>query len=463
MVADLLSYSLIPLFSALALPFLARRNKKIGIILANVSLLSGFINITYLLLNSMIRPETSKISDPLAVFLIFTIYSVGLAISFFSTYYDIENETNPVSYYSLILISISAMSSLVSVRDLFSLYIFVEALAVCSFALITSDMKKNSIEASLKYFLLTFPASVLIIIGISLILTSQKSLDFGLISVSTNSMTLIGLSIVIIGFLIKSGMVPFHFWTPDVYQGSYPPISAYLAGIITKIGGMYAILKISTIMKYYPTENISSLLMFTSILTIIVTSIATFVQKDMKRMLAYSSISQMGYILAGISTFSPTGIIAGLFHLFNHATFKTVLFLNSACIEKETKTTDMTQLKGLEHRMPITSWTSIIASMSTAGMPPLSGFWSKLLIIISLWQSGYVKSSIIVLLSSILTLGYFVIMQRNVFFGKLPERFSEIKEAKTQLLIPVVIMTLIIILAGIYVNYIYSYLEKIII
>lgn len=462
MVADLLSYSLIPLFSALALPFFARKNIKIGIILANVSLLSGFINITYSLINAMLKPEISHLNEPLTVFLIFTIYIVALAISFFSTYYEIENETNPITYYSLILLSVSAMCSVVMVRDLFSLYIFVEAVAVCSFALITSDKNKNSIEASIKYFFLTFPASVLIIIGISLVLTSQKSLDFEIISVSTNLMTMIGLSLVMIGFLLKSGMAPFHLWTPDVYQGSYSPISAYLAGIVTKIGGMYAIIKLATIMKYYPLEKISNLLIFTSILTIIVGSIATFVQKDIKRMLAYSSISQMGYILAGVSTFSPTGIIAGVFHLFNHATFKTVLFLNSACIEKETKTTDMTQLKGLENRMPITAWTSVIASMSTAGIPPLSGFWSKLLIIISLWQTGYIKTAITALILSILTLGYFVIMQRNVFFGKLPEKFAEIKESKPQLLIPIVVMTLIILLAGIYVSYIYSYLERII-
>ncbi|MCX8074174.1 MAG: proton-conducting transporter membrane subunit [Clostridia bacterium] len=461
MVIDLLSYSLIPMFSSLALPFFAKKNIRIAIILANVALLSGFINISYLIINSITKPDIIPIIDPLTVFLIFTIYTVALAISFFSTYYGIEKEANPISYYSLILLSVSAMTSLVMVRDLFSLYLFVEILAVCSFALITSDIKSNSIEAAIKYFFLTFPASILIILGISLVLASQKALDFEIISVSTNIMTMIGLSFVIIGFLIKSGVVPFHFWTLDVYQGASSPISAYLAGIITKIGGIYAIIKISIIMKYYPVETISSILLFTSILTILIGAFGAIAQKDMKRMLAYSSISQMGYILAGVSTFSSTGIIAAVFHLFNHATFKTVLFLNSACIEKQTGTTNMTELKGLEKKMPITSWTSIIASMSTAGIPPLSGFWSKILVIIALWQVGYIKSAIIAIIASIITLGYFVLMQRKVFFGKLAEKLTEIKEVESPLLLPVIIMSLMIILAGIYVTYIYSYLEKI--
>lgn len=462
MVIELISYIFIPLFSALALPFFARKNTKITQILANVALLSGFINISYLFLTTILKEDITPTIDPLSVFLIFTIYLVALSISFFSTYYNIENDTNPVSYYSLILISVAAMSAAVMVKDIFSLYLFIEVIAVSSFALITSDNKSTSIEAAIKYFFLTFPASVLIILGISLTLASQKTLDLEIISISNNFMTMVGLSLVIVGFLIKSGVVPFHFWTPDVYQGSYSPVSAYLAGIITKIAGMYAIIRLGLIMKYYPVERLSSLLIVTSLLTIIIGAVGAIVQKDMKRMLAYSSISQMGYILAGISTFSSTGIIAAVFHLFNHATFKTVLFLNSACIEKQTGTTDISELKGLEKKMPITSWTSVIASMSTAGIPPLSGFWSKVLVIIALWQSNYQTAAVVALIASIITLGYFVILQRKVFFGKLSEKLSDVKEAELPLLVPVMVISGIIILAGIYVGKIYSYLEKII-
>jgi multicomponent Na+:H+ antiporter subunit D len=465
MVIDFLSYSLIPLFSALAIPFIARKNTRLVEILTNITLIAGFINVSYILLSYLIKNDPNIIMiDIFSLLMIFIIYLVGLAITFFSSNYGIENETNPISYYSLILIGVSAMSSIVITQDIFSLYVFVEALSIVSFALITSNNSEKSIEASIKYFFLTFPASVLIIFGISILLLNNPNLDFLTIKdTSSKMLSIIGLSIIIVGFLIKSGIVPFHFWTPDVYQGSYSPISAFLAGIITKTGGIYAIVKIASLitnssLNYY----LSKILLVSGLLSVIIGAFLAMVQKDFKRILAYSSISQMGYIILAAATFTPLGIIAALFHIINHATFKTVLFLNSACVEKQTQTTNIDELKGLEHKMPVTSWTSIIAMMATAGIPPLSGFWSKLLVIVALWKSGNTFYAVTALIASILTLAYFVNLQKKVFFGKLPEKFDTLKEAKTQLLIPVVVISAIIIFSGLFFNRIYSYLLKII-
>jgi multicomponent Na+:H+ antiporter subunit D len=465
MVIDFLSYSLIPLFSALAIPFIARKNTRLVEILTNITLIAGFINVSYILLSYLIKNDPNIITiDIFSLLMIFIIYLVGLAITFFSSNYGIENETNPISYYSLILIGVSAMSSIVITEDIFSLYVFVEALSIVSFALITSNNSEKSIEASIKYFFLTFPASVLIIFGISILLLNNPNLDFLTIKdTSSKMLSIVGLSIIIVGFLIKSGIVPFHFWTPDVYQGSYSPISAFLAGIITKTGGIYAIVKIASLitnssLNYY----LSKILLVSGLLSVIIGAFLAMVQKDFKRILAYSSISQMGYIILAAATFTPLGIIAALFHIINHATFKTVLFLNSACVEKQTQTTNIDELKGLEHKMPVTSWTSIIAMMATAGIPPLSGFWSKLLVIVALWKSGNTFYAVTALIASILTLAYFVNLQKKVFFGKLPEKFDTLKEAKAQLLIPVVVISAIIIFSGLFFNRIYSYLLKII-
>ena len=465
MVIDFLSYSLIPLFSALAIPFIARKNTRLVEIITNITLIAGFINVSYILLSYLIKDYPNIITiDIFSLLMIFIIYLVGLAITFFSSNYGIENETNPISYYSLILIGVSAMSSIVITQDIFSIYVFVEALSIVSFALITSNNSEKSIEASIKYFFLTFPASVLIIFGISILLLNNPNLDFLTIKdTSSKMLSIIGLSIIIVGFLIKSGIVPFHFWTPDVYQGSYSPISAFLAGIITKTGGIYAIVKIASLitnssLNYY----LSKILLVSGLLSVIIGAFLAMIQKDFKRILAYSSISQMGYIILAAATFTPLGIIAALFHIINHATFKTVLFLNSACVEKQTQTTSIDELKGLEHKMPVTSWTSIIAIMATAGIPPLSGFWSKLLVIVALWKSGNTFYAVTALIASILTLAYFVNLQKKVFFGKLPEKFDNLKEAKTQLLIPVVVISAIIIFSGLFFNRIYSYLLKII-
>jgi len=162
----------------------------------------------------------------------------------------------------------------------------------------------------------------------------------------------------------------------------------------------------------------------------------------------------------GAGTFTTLGIIAAIFHLFNHATFKTTLFLNSASLEKNAGTTDMKKLGGMEHNMPVTSWTSIIALFSTAGLPPLSGFWSKIMIIIALWMTGSEFYAAAALIFSIVTLAYFMIMQKKIFFGKANPEFAHVKEVDFTLLSPVLLMSAIIIAAGVFFPYVYDYLAN---
>jgi len=467
MISEFLSYSIVPLLSALAIPFLGRKNEKITEILANVTILAGLINIGYILFNpSNHRNQYSTFTqDGFTLLMIFTIYLVAMCVVFFSTRMN-DRKIDKNSYYPLIMLSVSAMCSMVMARDFFTLYIFMEALAVTSFALITTDDGRGGIEGALKYFLLTFPASALIIIGLALLMIVSGGFSFEHIQAqiigAPDFLTFLALSLILLGFLIKSGMVPFHFWTPDAYQGSYSPVSAYLAGIVTKISGVYAIIRLSMFFKLFDDKayKASEMLLLIGFASIAWGAIAAMRQKDFKRMLAFSSISQLGYILMGAGTFTTLGIIAAIFHLFNHATFKTTLFLNSASLEKNAGTTDMKKLGGMEHNMPVTSWTSIIALFSTAGLPPLSGFWSKIMIIIALWMTGSEFYAAAALIFSIVTLAYFMIMQKKIFFGKANPEFAHVKEVDFTLLSPVLLMSAIIIAAGVFFPYVYDYLAN---
>lgn len=467
MVNEFLSYAIVPLFSALAIPFLGRKNPKITEILANVTVLAGLLNIAYILFNPVnYRTQYSTFTeDGFTLIMIFSIYLVAMCVVFFSASKPMPN-INKNAYYPLIMLSISAMSSIVMARDFFTLYIFIEALAVTSFALITSDENSNGVEGAVKYFFLTFPASAIIIVGISLLLISSGSFYFDSIEIqiakSPDFLTFLALSLIMLGFLIKSGVVPFHYWTPDAYQGAYSPISAYLSGIVTKISGVYAVIRISMFFRFFENRAlpISHILLLIGFISIVVGAIAAMRQRDFKRMLAFSSISQLGYVIMGAATFSAFGIIAAIFHFFNHATFKTVLFLNSASIEKATGTTDMKKLGGLEHNMPWTSWTSIVALMATAGLPPLSGFWSKVMIVLALWFSGFKFYAAMAIIFSIITLAYFIIMQKKVFFGKQHFDLQEIKEVNFSLLSPVILMSLIIIVTGLFFPVVYDYLSN---
>ena len=149
----------------------------------------------------------------------------------------------------------------------------------------------------------------------------------------------------------------------------------------------------------------------------------------MKRILAYSSISQTGYIIIGVTCGNVIGFIGAVLHFFNHALFKTTLFVDCYAVQQQAGTTDITKLGGLQKQMPFTSISSMLAFLSAAGIPPLSGFWSKLLIIIAAWQAFGIGIASIALLASLLTAAYFLRLQRNVFFGPYNNELADIKEA----------------------------------
>jgi len=166
-------------------------------------------------------------------------------------------------------------------------------------------------------------------------------------------------------------------------------------------------------------------------------------------MLAYSSISQVGYVVLGIGLGTPLGVAGGLFHLLNHAVAKGLLFLTSGSVQHATGTRDLDELGGLAKRMPVTATTSLIGSLSIAGVPPLGGFWSKLLIIMALVQARRPVLAVIAVLASVLTLWYYLILQRKAFFGKLNARWAEVKEAPFWMAAATVVMALICLALGV--------------
>jgi multicomponent Na+:H+ antiporter subunit D len=178
-------------------------------------------------------------------------------------------------------------------------------------------------------------------------------------------------------------------------------------------------------------------------------------------MLAFSSVSQIGYIVLAAGLGTPLAVMGAVFHLINHATFKTVLFLNSASLERTAGTTDMNKLGGMEHAMPWTSWSSVIALLSTAGVPPLSGFWSKLIIILALWESGLKVYAVLALLFSIVTLAYFMMMQKKVFFGVKKPAAETASEVPAPMLAPVLAMSALIVALGLMFPYFYSYVKMV--
>jgi proton-translocating NADH-quinone oxidoreductase chain N len=329
-----------------------------------------------------------------------------------------------LNFTNLMLVLTLGMNGIVMVTDLFSFYVFLEITAVASFVLISLFKDKNGLEGAYKYLIMSCIATVFLLFSMAFIFMETGSLSYEALASAFAGWKAGGypfhmiaaLILFATGISIKAGLVPFHAWLPDAYQAAPPAVSVVLGGLVTKVVGVYAIMRLMGD-AFGQVDTLNSVMMVIALVSIVFGAIAAVGQKDFKRILAYSSISQIGYIVLGISCGSFIGFLGAALHFFNHSTFKTTLFVNSAAVEHETHTRDISRLGGLSKQMPITGASSVLAFLSAAGIPPLAGFWSKLLIIIATWQTGYHSAAFIAIFASIFTLAYFLRLQRRVFFG----------------------------------------------
>ena len=397
--------------------------------------------------------------DHLSFIMFLCIGMVSIA-SLFVARYTMPDDDSRFKFKNLLILASLGMSGIIMVKDIFSLYVFMEITAVSSFLLIAYPKNLNALEGSFKYLILSSVATVLMLTSIGLLFivagsTSFSDIALAIASSRSSSLVVLAMGLFICGLFIKGGLVPFHGWLPDAYMAAPASVSVLLAGVVTKAAGIYTMIRIVT--SLFPSDQpINNVIMLIGTISIFVGALAAIGQDNFKRMLAYSSISQMGYIMLGLGAGTGLGIIGAVFHLFNHSVFKTLLFVNSAAVEKETGTCDMNKMGGIAQKMPVTGTTSVIAFLSTCGIPPLSGFWSKLIIVVALWQVGQYAYASLAIVASIITLGYFLSMQRRVFFGKLKIGFENLKDADTGVLTVSIILAAITVGAGIFFPFVYN-------
>jgi len=363
----------------------------------------------------------------------------------------IKETRSKFKFFNLLLIALIGMNSLVMVRDVFSLYVFIEVVAVSSFIMIAMKMDEEALEGAFKYIIMSIVATMMMLFGVGLFLISCGGTHFTIIEQSVrqdpgNILSKIAMGLFMCGLFVKSGIVPFHGWLPDAYSKAPSAASVLLAGIITKVSGVYVVIRMA--MMFSPEPKIGKVLMFVGALSILIGAIAALTQSDFKRMLAYSSISQVGYIILAAGCGTGLAIVGAVFHFFNHAIFKTLLFVNAASLEESTGSVDMDRMGGLAHNLPAAGITSMIGFLSTAGIPPLAGFWSKLIIIIALWQAKNYGYAVLAVLASVITLGYLLSMQRRVFFGKPKPEFKDIKKENPGIVLAEIILAVITIAGG---------------
>jgi multicomponent Na+:H+ antiporter subunit D len=358
-------------------------------------------------------------------------------------------------FFGLFLIMVSGLNMMLLTRDLFSLYIFLEVASIASYVLVAFGLEYDGIESAIKYLLLSAVATSMILLGTALVYMNVGSLEFDAVKsmLATQepipAVFLLAAALFIAGFGLKAAVMPFHAWLPDAHPSAPAPISAMLSGVVIKVAGVYALARIF----FYVLPEIAQvhhIFLILGTLSMIAGAVLAYFQRDFKRMLAYSSVSQIGYIMIGLGLGNLLGLTGALFHIFNHALFKSLLFLNSGAVQYRLGTRDIEEMGGLENRMPVTSITSVFGTLSIAGVPPFNGFFSKLFIILGALAAGQTTIAVLGVLVSIFTLGYFLIIQRKVFFGKLNEKWRDIREAPFAMSCAVILLAAACILSGIF-------------
>lgn len=458
-------FVIIPLGGAFLTSLIGRFSKRFSDFMGNIVTLSlsvisfyaiSMVNRFHVLVYEVggWRPPfgISLVLDGFSSFMLVTVNLISVMITIFAINY-MEKFTTKWKFYTLFLLMLAGMNGVIITGDIFNLFVFLEIASVASYALVAYGTEMDELEASFKYTVMSSVASIFVLLGIGLLYAYSGTLNMAdlahyLASTPTATVVKFVMVLFLMGFGLKAAIVPFHAWLPDAHPSAPAPISAALSGVVIKALGIYCLVRIF-FNVFGAGKEMLAIIAFLGVLSIMVGVLLAIGQWDFKRLLAYHSISQVGYIMLGIGLGTPLGILGGLFHLFNHSIFKSLLFLTSGSIEYTAGTRNLEEMGGLREKLPVTSNTNFIASMSIAGIPPFNGFWSKLIIILACIQAGKLGYALWAVLGSILTLSSFMKVQKYAFFGKLKEKYTHLKEVPSGMVIPMLILALLCIVGGI--------------
>lgn len=380
--------------------------------------------------------------DMLGSFFAIALLIVSLMVTASSWDY-MKGKANPAAYYSLILLSSVGMVLIAYSTDLLMLFVSWELMSLPTYALAAfSKRDPISNEAAIKYFMFGALSSGILVLAIGFVygitgttnigesITAMASLDPDLIPIG-----LVAIALFIAGFGFKMGLVPFHMWLPDAYEGSPTTIGALLAAG-TKKAGFAAAIRVVVLGMFALNLDWTITLAVIAVFTMTLGNFGALIQKSLPRILAYSSIAQAGYILIGlaIAPYSDQALSGSLFHIFNHAIMKSTGFIAAAAVATALVGYSLEKYRGLGIRMPLTAIALAISLLALAGVPPLNGFWSKLVIFgAAINSSAYVwwgpYLAIAGVLNSALSLGYYAWIIRKMYMEQGPD-MSKIKEPK---------------------------------
>ena len=386
----------------------------------------------------------SMVADGLSRLMVVVVATVSLMALVFSIDY-MARFTSPGLYYTLFMLMVAGMNGVILSGDLFNMFVFIEVACIASYALVAFGTESDELEASFKYLVLGTVASAFLLVGIALVYNVTGHLNWAKVGEAIQTAggaTLplyVAAAFFLMGFGLKAAMVPFHAWLPDAHPSAPAPISAMLSGVLIKAAGVYTLARL-VFSVFDGDPALGWILVALGVLSMVLGALMAAGQEDFKRLLAYSSISQVGYVVLALGAAAlmhargvapmvvGLAVFGGLFHLANHAIFKALLFLCSGSVEYATGTRRLTELGGLGRRMPVTGACLRVGTLAISGVPPLNGFWSKLIIIFALVLGQMYVLAAVAAVVSFLTLMYYAKVQRYVLGGEPSEHVAPARE-----------------------------------
>ncbi|MFF5216015.1 Na+/H+ antiporter subunit D [Micromonospora sp. NPDC000442] len=352
-----------------------------------------------------------------AVTLCVLVYSIGQGMA------DGHEETPLSVYHPTYLVLTAGVCNAFLSGDLFNLYVGFEILLVASYVLLTLGSTENRIRAGTTYVVVSLLSSVIFLIAIGLVYASTGTLNLAQLverlDTLPDDLRLVLQGMLLLAFGIKAAVFPLSAWLPDSYPTAPAPVTAVFAGLLTKVG-VYAIIRTETLL--FPGGRTATLLLVTAVLTMVVGILGAVAQSDIKRLLSFTLISHIGYMLFGVGLTSSLGLSAAIFYVVHHITIQTTLFLAAGLVERRGGSSALDRLGGLARLSPLLAVLFFVPALNLAGIPPFSGFLGKLGLIQAGVDDGGVLAWILVaggLITSLLTL-YAIARVWNLAFWRTP-------------------------------------------
>jgi multicomponent Na+:H+ antiporter subunit D len=397
------------------------------------------------------------VADRLTATMLCLSASVVGASGLFASRYLAEDERREV-FHPLLHFLLMGIQGAFATGDIFNLFVFFEVMLIAAYALLGFYYSLDQLETALKFTCLNLIASAFFLLAVAMLYAQAGTVNMADLAVKvrevgpTPLMVLTALTFVFV-FSVKAAIFPMQLWLPSAHSNSPTPVSAILAGVMVKVG-VYAILRCATLIFPGPFQRLQTLLIGLAVVTILLGALGTLPQRSLKRILAYSTINQLGYIVFAVALLTPAGWAAAVFYIVAHAFLKSSLLLGAGLNQKLTGTVDLDEMGGLMARAPFSTLLLLTGLLSLAGIPPLAGFFSKLFVLQAGFAQGAYLSTGIALAAGVLSLYYNFTTYQRLAWGS-PK--GEVGEAPAGMYAPVAFLAAFAVIFGVGVPWLYGW------